>query len=213
MKTLKEVLQAIAYGAVTSAFLCLLLYVGGCTSDEKVVTIDTPVYGVYKVETGTYDVYDSNGEVSHEEFNGEGTTTSLDFCTKHNVCFFKQEIKVFSQKDIEYALDLFIDTLPFISNRYLTDREIERALSGLVVQWSPVVIELAGKRYLGLQLDKWAVVVLQDELDKTAFFHELLHVVDKNVYNIDDINHEDVSWWRCEAILNRLYKLRYIKKG
>ena len=139
-------------------------------------------------------------------------TTSLDFCTKHNVCFFKQEIKMFSQKDISYALDLFIDILPFITNRHLTDREIKEALSGLVVQWSPVVIELQGNRYLGLQLDKWAIVVLQETLEETAFFHELLHVIDKNVYDIDDIDHADVNWWKCEDILNRLYKLRYIEK-
>ena len=132
-------------------------------------------------------------------------TSSLDFCTKHNICFFKQDPKFFSQIEVENAIDLFIDVLPYLTSRKLSHEEIEHALSGLIVQWSPVVIDLEGKRYLGLQLDKWMVVVLYKELNDTAFFHELLHVVDKNVYNIDDVKHEDEEWWACEEILNEIY--------
>ena len=74
MKTLKEILEATVYGSVTSALLCLLLGLSGCATKDPTITINTPVYGVYHVQSGTYDVYDSNGVESHTEFTGEGTT-------------------------------------------------------------------------------------------------------------------------------------------
>ena len=67
-KTVKEVLVALAYGSVVSAFLCLMLFTTGCTTDST-TTSSVDISGIYAVTDGFQTIRDNQGTDKTTEFN------------------------------------------------------------------------------------------------------------------------------------------------
>ena len=82
----------------------------------------------------------------------------------------------------------------------------------MIGQWSSKTIGLEDKRFLGLQFDKWMLIVSKEKLSETSLFHEMLHVVDDFVYSKNDGKHEDLEWWLCELELNIFYQFMLNKQ-
>lgn len=144
---------------------------------------------------------------------------SISFCTKHKMCVLKMSNIIVGKKQInfnaqpfdryqlEHATDFFITTLPYLTERDVTEEQIRTAISGVIIMWIRQVISLEGTPYLGLQASKLVLLSSGREIYETALFHELLHTVDEFVYDKHDANHEDQDWWSYEDILNDTYKL------
>ena len=129
----------------------------------------------------------------------------VDFWTSQHVGVCTHGIEEIDRELIESALDFFIVTLPQITTRDLSERDIRWAIRGLVAEFTEDPIMRNGMDYAGLQSGKWLIVAWYSDIQTIAFFHELMHVVDEFIYGVIDYKHEDLEWWNCVRILRETY--------
>jgi len=127
-------------------------------------------------------------------------------------------IDVIKRPMIKNALFLLLKNFPRRTN-IANFEEIMRALSGCTIEFRQEPISLMGLGWAvegkaGIQKRKSIIVHWKGSIEKSAFYHEILHLIDENALRFrmkdpgkwrPDYKHENEELWRLEPILNQLY--------
>lgn len=113
----------------------------------------------------------------------------------------------------EHALTIFVEGC----SRHFDEAVVREAVSGITVEWwdkiaprpstgelNTVVAPKGGGLYSGLTIGSLCMIAWRGRLWRSAFCHELLHVVDFTATGVSDPYHANaVLWSELEPELNR----------
>lgn len=139
-----------------------------------------------------------------------------DFVTHHGVAFWTDGIKEISEELMVRALDRF---LLVMSEEYpdITQRSLRKMLSKTGIEWRRRHVSiLAGRHQLkhkdGIQHNYRILLRWIGTVDESAFYHELLHLVNQFIrlpnvegkeqrerFHAANMRHEESDWWSLEG--------------
>lgn len=137
-----------------------------------------------------------------------------DFVTKHGTAIWSGGVPGLNQSVMEKVLDFFVRTLPTMFGQ-ITEKQILTMLDGARIEWrnKPITLYSVGWRVkdkAGLQQGKGAVVQWLGSVVGSAFFHEMLHMVDEEVLHKEpDYEHENVGFWTLESSLATAFEKHF----
>jgi hypothetical protein len=131
----------------------------------------------------------------------------VDFTTKHGVDIYRGELKEITIILMENSLDFYINRLPELTPN-ITEAQIRFALKNSRIEWynAPIPCYASEKGCAGLQQYKLIMVEWKLALYKSAFFHEIHHMMDELLWDNFDYVHEN-SWWSLIPQLNEEFKV------
>ena len=110
------------------------------------------------------------------------------------------------------ALTIFIDECSKIFDR----SKVETSVKSITVEWwndvapSPstgvlnTVVVDNGQVYSGLTVGTLCKVAWRGKLFRSAFAHEMLHIIGRNLLNNEDAGHQEKSLWDLEATICKI---------
>lgn len=130
-----------------------------------------------------------------------------DFTTKHGTYVWRNNISGLTKIVVEKALDFFVEQVPlFYPN--IKPAELEGMLQDAKIEFRDGGITLYAigwdvRDKSGLQQGRAIMVKWNGSIVESAFFHELMHVVDEIIFHKEpDYKHENLGWWNFEGVLN-----------
>lgn len=147
-------------------------------------------------------------------FVRQATHKQPTFVTKHGIAVWTNGVSNASQQVIEVATEFYIhsvvtDNALRVASIYdkVTPAALERMFQGSTLEWKKSIITMAGygwsvKDVAGLQQGKSVIVQWNEDIKKSALFHEWHHMVDEIVLNrAPDYAHTNILWW---GVLTRI---------
>lgn len=127
------------------------------------------------------------------------------FVTSHGTHVTTNGIEEITPEYMELALDFYILWMPGLYEVHAEG--IEQMLKHADIEWLPDLVEYNGKRFYGLQWQRWCIVYWPGAIHKSVLFHELHHMMDELIFKKSpDYNHENIRLWSTLLILNKEFK-------
>ena len=118
-----------------------------------------------------------------------------------------------SDADHTKAINTFVEECAKIFDR----QKVEAAVKTITIEWwnniapSPstgvlnTVVVDNDQLYSGLTVGTICKVAWRGKLFRSAFAHEMLHVIGQNILNDGDANHQNQNLWNIESSVNKIF--------
>lgn len=115
-----------------------------------------------------------------------------------------------SDNNHEQAISVIIDGC----SKHFDKQKVEETIKNITIEWwsdiapSPstgilnTVVTDSGSIYSGLTVGNTCKVAWRGKIFRSAFVHEILHVVGRNILNDEDPYHKNSDLWKIEQEIN-----------
>lgn len=114
----------------------------------------------------------------------------------------------------DYLIQNTIDAIEFFKYNFLklysgdrdiNQEDIDRALQNMTVEWKNDV-KIKMQPVNGFQLENIVVVRYMGTINRSALFHEFLHLIDWKIYGKIDLNHLAADWFEVANKMKERYR-------